>query len=482
MTTEQNNEENKNLPLPAPVKPAGDELDAASKSLSEALGISFIILKVIMIVLIVAFLASGFETVGSEEQALVLRFGKIRGVGEKRLLGPGPHWILPYPIDEIVKIPVKTQVNLPIDSFWYFQTQSEILSGQQRPVRPNQPLEPLRDGYCITRGEKQINTASASGPGGEITVRGEIGISYQGGQVGVEVTDMSISSLGSVNTGSDGSDYNIVHTKWQLTYQIDDPERFFRNIHVEDFKPGDIYFDVITKSITPLMEDMFDDSVVTAMVNYTIDEAISSRDRIPIHVKRLLQEKLDIIESGIKVVSVQLTGSECPRQVKGAFEASTMASQKSETEITNARTYAENTLNKAGGPLAFALLKGKKSVSELSEQEQELLWSQLAGTAREKIAEARTYRARVVETAKANADYLERLLPEYQQRPELVIQKIYLDAIEQIFTNANEKFVIQTAEGTKGSEIRVNLSKDPSLKPKKTKEQREQENQEQATR
>jgi len=454
MTTEQNNEESKNLPLSAPVEPAGDELDAASKSLSEALGISFIILKVIMIVLIVAFLASGFETVGSEEQALVLRFGKIRGVGEKRLLGPGPHWILPYPIDEILKIPVKTQVNLPIDSFWYFQEQSEMLSGQQRPVPPNQPLEPLRDGYCITRGEKRIVTASANGPG----------------------------SQGGVNTGSDGSDYNIVHTKWQLTYQIDDPERFFRNIHVEDFKPGDIYFEVITKSITPLLKDMFDDSVVTAMVSYTIDEAISSRDRMPIHVKRLLQEKLDIIESGIKVVSVQLTRSESPRQVKDAFEASTMASQRSETAITNARTYAENTLNKAGGPLAFALLRGKKSVSELSEQEEELLWSQLAGTAREKIAEARSYRARVVETAKANADYLERLLPEYRQRPELVIHKIYLDAIEQILINANEKFVIQTAEGTKGTQIRVLLSRDPSLKPKKSKKQTEQENQGPATR
>jgi membrane protease subunit HflK len=454
MTTEQNSEENKNLPLSVPVETAGDELDAAGKSLSEALRISFIILKVIMIVLIVAFLASGFETVGSEEQALVLRFGKIRGVGEKRLLGPGPHWILPYPIDEILKIPVKTQVNLPIDSFWYFQTQSEMLSGQQRPVPPNQPLEPLRDGYCITRGETRIEDASLDGPG----------------------------SQGGVNTGSDGSDYNIVHTKWQLTYQVDDPERFFRNIHVDDFKPGDIYFDVITKSITPLLKDLFEDCIVTAMVNYTIDEAISSRDRIPIHVKRLLQEKLDIIESGIKVVSVQLTRSESPRQVKDAFEASTMASQSSETAITDAKTYAEKTLNEAGGPLAFALLRGKKSVSELSEQEQELLWSQLAGTAREKIAEARSYRARVVETAKANADYLERLLPEYRQRPELVIHKIYLDAIEQILINANEKFVIQTAEGTKGSQIRVLLNRDPSLKPKKSKEQTEQENQEPATR
>jgi len=114
MTTEQNNEDNKNSPLTKPAEPVREELDAAGKSLSEALRISFIILKVIMIVLIVAFLASGFETVDSEEQAIVLRFGRIQ-----TLLDPGPHWILPYPIDEIVKIPVKTQVNLPINSFWY---------------------------------------------------------------------------------------------------------------------------------------------------------------------------------------------------------------------------------------------------------------------------------------------------------------------------------------------------------------------------
>ena len=154
-----------------------------------------------------------------------------------------------------------------------------------------------------------------------------------------------------------------------------------------------------------------------------------------------------------------------------------MASQKSETTVTHARAYAENTLNEAGGPVAFGLLKGKKTVNELSEQEEELLWSQLAGTARGKIAEARSYRARVVETAKANADYLERLLPEYRQRPDLVIQQIYLDAIENILNNADEKFIIQTTKGSKGTQIRVLLNRDPSLKRKKSKEQIEQENQ-----
>lgn len=424
--TEQNRENNQDLqPQRSGGRPS-DELDAAGKSLSEALRISFIILKIIMIVLVIVFLASGFRTVDTDEQALVLRFGKIRGVGEERLLGPGLHWVFPYPIDEIVKIPVAKKPNLPINSFWYFQRPSEMLPpGVKDRARVRPTLNPIRDGYCITRSEKQTRTA----------------------------------------VGSAGSDYNIVHCKWQLIYQIDDPERFFKNTYVEDVKPGQIYFDVIKKNITPLLEDMVEDAVVSAMVNYTIDEARSSDERIARDVKKLLQEKLNKTESGIAVVSVQLTDIIWPRQVDNAFLASIKASQTSQRAISEARLYAEKTLNEAAGPVAeelFAVLEGKT----VSEQEEKLLWARLAGAAREKIAQARAYRTEVVETAKADAEYLQKILPEYRQRPKLVIQKIYQDAIEYVLSNADEKFIIQPAEGIRGREIRILLNRDPTIRSK----------------
>jgi regulator of protease activity HflC (stomatin/prohibitin superfamily) len=405
--------------------------------LSEALRISFIVLKVIMIVLVVLFLASGFKTVDTNEQALVLRFGAVRGVGEKRLLGPGLHWVFPYPIDEIIRIPVETTVHLSINSFWYPERPEDMLSGQERPVPPGTPLDPLKDGYCITRDEKQD----------EATVDAE------------------------------GSDYNLVHAKWQLTYQINDPERFFRNVYVRTVGTGDVYFDVITSSIEPLLKDLFEGAVVTTMVNYTIDEAISSQQRIPDEVENLMQEKLDRIQSGINVVSVQLTRSTPPRQVKPAFEASTLASQKRDMAITQARTYAETTLNEAAGPVAeelFAALHDKTS----DEQTRELLWEQLAGKAQEKLGDAEIYATKVVENARANADYLESLLPEYKERPKLVLQRIYLDAMENILNNAEEKFIIQPTEGTEGTEIRVLLNRDPSLKRQRSgSEETTQENQ-----
>jgi membrane protease subunit HflK len=315
-------------------------------------------------------------------------------------------------------------VNLSINSFWYFQTNQDMLSGAPPRVMPGSGLRPLLDGYCLSRSEKDAEAAA----------------------------------------GSDGSDYNIVHTKWQLTYQIDDPDRFFRGVHVKDVKPGEDYFDVITgdKGVKPLLESLFEDAVVTAMVNYTIDDAISSKSAIPKHVQSLLRDKLDEIGSGIRVESVQLIESEGPPHTREAFEASIMASQAGQRIVTEAKTYASDTLNQAAGPVAEKLHAALHD-DTVSEQVMESLWGDLGGTARERMADAQAYQTQVVETAKANADYLQRLLPEYKLRPKLVVQKLYLDTLARIYENAEEMFIVQSGEN---GEIRVLINRDPSLKPR----------------
>jgi membrane protease subunit HflK len=242
---------------------------------------------------------------------------------------------------------------------------------------------------------------------------------------------------------------------------------------VENVKPGDVYFNVIKESITPLLQTMFEDAVVSTMVNYTIDEAISNLKEIPSVVKKLLQNKLDNIESGIYADSVQLTRSEVPRQVKDAFEQSTLAVNESRKKRDEALTYATNTIQEAAGSVAEKLFAALHDES-VDEEMLEYLWSESAGTAKERIAGARAYRTKVVKDAQANASYLMSLLPEYRKRPELVIQTIYLDAIQQIFDNAEEIFVVQTSEGSKGSEIRVQLNSDPSIKRKNNTEETEE--------
>ncbi len=136
-------------------KPRPEELDAAGRSLSDALRISFAILKVIMVVLVVGFLASGFRTVETGEQGIVLRFGQIQ-----RTEGPGWAWVFPYPIDELIRIPVDKRINLPVNTFWYKETREDIMGPGTIPRNFRaESLDPLQEGYCLTRSEDRESEA-----------------------------------------------------------------------------------------------------------------------------------------------------------------------------------------------------------------------------------------------------------------------------------------------------------------------------------
>jgi membrane protease subunit HflK len=382
-----------------------------------------------MVILIILFLFSGIRTVGPGERAIVLRFGKISGVGEARLLGPGLKLLLPYPIHEIVRIPVEKKVNLAINSFWYYQKPGEEMgdaANQKSYAGPT--LNPLTDGYCLVRGEKQEGTAAVS----------------------------------------EGSDYNILHCKWVLTYQIADAERFYKHCYVRDdhLSAGQNYSDIIEQNINPLLESVFSDAVVATMVNYTIEEAMFEKvASVTDRVKERLQNKLNALDSGIKVVSVQIRDITWPRQVGEAFQASLTATQNKQKTISEAKLNAEKILNETGGPAAGELLASLHD-SSYDSQKQEQLWEQVAGRAQEQIADSRGYRTKVVEDARASAEYLQRILPEYRKYPKLVIQRVYQDAIEQVLRDADEKTVIQPAQHGKATDVRVLINRDPGIKPK----------------
>jgi membrane protease subunit HflK len=122
--------------------------DASSQALSEALRSSFAVVKIVMVLMVVAFFGSGFFTVGPQEKAVILRFGKPLGEGENRLRGAGLHWSLPYPIDEVVKIPITEQQIVSSTIGWYHTTPEQELSGEELPAGPS--LNPAIDGYLIT--------------------------------------------------------------------------------------------------------------------------------------------------------------------------------------------------------------------------------------------------------------------------------------------------------------------------------------------
>lgn len=409
---------------PAQERPQ-EQLDAAGQSLTRALQLSFSILKVIMVVLLVLFLFSGIFQVEQDEEALLLRFGRIVGPAEDPVIRPGIRFALPEPINEIIRIPVKREQSLSIDTFWYFETEQEKLN--PRPAsQVSGPLDPIMDGYTLTRNEK------------------------------VE--------------GVTGTDYNIVHSKWTVKYKIGSPKLFFENVYIADRKPGEDLLDAAAPTLEPLLESMACDAIVSTMVTYSIDEAIKNETGIAGKVRVQLQDKLSQMQSGITVTDVRASRIIWPRQVEEAFQASTKARQESEKARIDAESLKQKALTDTGGPGAEAILEKLKQPG-LTQEEQELLVAQLSGSVQSKISEARAYRTTIVNDAKANAEYLQELLPAYRSDPELVLQKIYQDAIGEVLANAEEKIVIQpTAEGQK-RELRVLLNRDPSIRKEQQKKQ-----------
>ena len=137
----------------APIPETPD--DAGSQALADALHSSFAIIRVVMVALVLLFLGSGFFTVGSQEKAVILRFGKPVGEGAQALLGPGAHWAFPYPIDEVVKMPVNQLQSVTSTIGWYATSAANEAAGNEPPPGPS--LNPGLDGYVVTGDENIIH-------------------------------------------------------------------------------------------------------------------------------------------------------------------------------------------------------------------------------------------------------------------------------------------------------------------------------------
>lgn len=133
-------------PLP-PGPPPGVE-DASAQALSEAFSSSFRIVKLIMAVLVVVFLCSGMFVVQPNEQAIVLRFGRPLEAAGEQLRRPGWHWAWPYPINEVVRIPIGQIQTVTSTTGWHATTPEMEALNQEPP--PQGVLRPDADGYTLT--------------------------------------------------------------------------------------------------------------------------------------------------------------------------------------------------------------------------------------------------------------------------------------------------------------------------------------------
>jgi len=112
-------------------------------SLQDALRTTFLFVRVVMFVLVIAFIFSGVESIDKNEKAVVLQFGKL-----KHTVDNNASFVFawPYPFDSVVKI--KTSSSRIINSKTFMPEASATSNIIQ--TTPNTSLIPGKDGYLIT--------------------------------------------------------------------------------------------------------------------------------------------------------------------------------------------------------------------------------------------------------------------------------------------------------------------------------------------
>ncbi|MCO5052932.1 MAG: SPFH domain-containing protein [Verrucomicrobiae bacterium] len=274
---------------PAPPPPPAQPIDAGSQALADALHSSFGIVKFVMLLLFLAFLFSGFFTVGPREQAILLRFGKPQGEGDKVLLGPGIHFGLPYPIDEVVKIPITEVQEVRSRTHWFFQTPVQEAQGEIPFAGPT--LNPEQDGYALT------------------------------------------------------GDGNILHTKAILRYRIEDPVRCVFN-----FSSGADQAYGLT-GLSNAVLNVLDNALVYAAAHRSVDQALFERTAFQDAVQRRVNQLVLTEKLGIAVEQCVVETRQ-PRQLDTAFANVTTAGQQSRQALTEALTYRDKKINEAIGEAA----------------------------------------------------------------------------------------------------------------------------------
>jgi membrane protease subunit HflK len=98
-----------------------------------------IVVRIVVAVLLVVFLGSGVRVIQPGEVGVVLRFGRL-WTGAGRVHAPGLLVALPYPIDEVIRVPVMATRQLMIDDYWQPEASSRTVNS----------FHPLEQGYCLT--------------------------------------------------------------------------------------------------------------------------------------------------------------------------------------------------------------------------------------------------------------------------------------------------------------------------------------------
>ena len=144
-----------------------------------------------------------------------------------------------------------------------------------------------------------------------------------------------------------------------------------------------------------------------------IDDVLTTeKEAVQAETQVLLQELLDTYEAGIRVTEVKLLNVNPPSEVQDAFDDVVRAREDKERIINLADAYEEDILPRA------------------------------RGDAQRLVQEAEGFRAQRVNEATGQAERFKSILEEYRKAPDITLQRLYLEAMEEILPSVS-KFIVE---------------------------------------
>jgi regulator of protease activity HflC (stomatin/prohibitin superfamily) len=393
-----------------------EPLDPAQQSLAEALHVSFTILKVAMVAALGAYALSGTFSVGSNEVAVRLRFGDYVGPPGERVLERGTYLAAPFPIEQVIKVDTRPTTLALDKEFWYeVGVDDRGMTREQMRLSRARPLDPVRDGSLVT------------------------------------------------------GDLNIAHARWTVTYRVTDPVAYVTSV-------GD------TILAERLVRSAMQQGIVQAMAQHPADDLLKGVVNREV-ATGIAQRTLTDMATGLTIDQLTLDKVSAPLSVVGSFDAVTTAETDRTQRILAAQQDRARILGETAGEGSEKLVAvldrferaaeaGTPEEVATAEREIDLVLGDLevegvsiGGDVAQVVNAAKTYRTQVVERVKGDRETFERLLPQYEKNPRIILSRLWEDARERILTGDVETFY------TVPGQLELQLDRDPVIQKERQQEQ-----------
>jgi membrane protease subunit HflK len=191
-------------------------------------------------------------------------------------------------------------------------------------------------------------------------------------------------------------DENIVDIRFTVQYRLKDARAYL----FENRNPDDAVVQAAESAVREIVGKSTMDSVL-----------YEQRDAIATDLVKSVQAQVDRLKTGILVVNVNVQNVQAPEQVQAAFDDAFKAGADRERLKNEGQAYANDVIPKAQG--AAARLR----------------------------EEAEGYKGRVVAQAEGDAQRFASVLTEYQKAPGVTRDRLYIDTMQQVYSNVSKVFI-----------------------------------------